>query len=106
MAGNRASLLSPIALGIIGGLVLGKQLGIAGACWLAIRFNIGAMPSGARWGQLYGVALLCGIGFTMSLFIATLAFGAPAELDAAKMGVLAGSLIAGVAGSLVLLRAR
>ena len=95
-----------IALGIIFGLFFGKQVGVSGACWLLIRSGFAALPSGVTWPQLYGVALLCGIGFTMSLFIATLAFNAEAPLESAKVGVLTGSLLAGVVGSAVLSRSR
>lgn len=97
-----ASLLDPIALGIILGLFIGKQLGVAALCWALVQLGLASMPSRATWRQLYGVALLCGIGFTMSLFIATLAFGATDQLEPAKIGVLAGSLLSGVAGYLVL----
>jgi NhaA family Na+:H+ antiporter len=99
-----AALLDPIALGIVLGLFLGKQLGVAASCWVVVRLGLAALPSQASWRQLYGVALLCGIGFTMSLFIATLAFGSSAQLEAAKIGVLGGSLLSGVIGYLVLAR--
>jgi NhaA family Na+:H+ antiporter len=98
------SLLDPIALGIILGLFIGKQLGVAASCWVAVRLGVASMPSGATWWQLYGVALLCGIGFTMSLFIAMLGLGDAERLAPAKIGILAGSLLSGVAGSLVLAR--
>jgi Na+:H+ antiporter, NhaA family len=101
------SLLSdPIALGIILGLFIGKQLGVAASCWALVRLGLAAMPSRATWHQLYGVSLLCGIGFTMSLFIATLAFQDPGTLAPAKIGVLAGSLVSGIVGYLVLARPR
>jgi Na+:H+ antiporter, NhaA family len=103
-AGLGASLLDPVALGILIGLFVGKQLGVAASCWLAVRLRVAPIPSGATWGQLYGVALLCGIGFTMSLFMATLALGVSDRLEAAKIGILAGSLASGVAGYLVLRR--
>jgi len=97
-------LIDPVALGTILGLFVGKQLGITASCWLLVRSKLTSLPSGATWRQLYGVALLCGIGFTMSLFIATLAFGASDRLEPAKIGILAGSLISGAAGYLVLSR--
>ena len=103
-AGIGAFLVDPITLGVVLGLFVGKQLGITASCWFFVRFGIAPMPSGATWRQLYGVALLCGIGFTMSLFIATLAFGESGRLEAAKLGVLLGSLIAGTAGYLVIAR--
>jgi Na+:H+ antiporter, NhaA family len=101
-----ASLVDPIALGVILGLFVGKQLGIVVSCWALIRSGLGSMPSQATWRQLYGVSLLCGIGFTMSLFIATLAFEHGDTLVPAKIGVLTGSLISGIAGYAVLARAR
>lgn len=67
-------LFAPVPLGIAAGLFIGKQIGIFGATWLAVRSGLASMPTGATWRQIYGVALLGGIGFTMSLFIGTLAF--------------------------------
>jgi NhaA family Na+:H+ antiporter len=104
-ANLEASLTDPIALGVVLGLMVGKQLGIAGSCWALIRSGLGSMPSKATWRQLYGVSLLCGIGFTMSLFIATLAFEDAETLMPAKIGVLVGSLLSGVIGFVVLARA-
>lgn len=96
-------LLAPLPLGIAAGLVLGKQAGILGAIFLADRFGIAARPLGASWTQLWGMALLCGIGFTMSLFIGALAFpGSPELVDEAKLGVLLGSMISALAGYAVL----
>lgn len=102
------TLAQPVTLGIGLGLVLGKAVGVFGASWLAIRLGLAAMPAGAGYRQLLGVAMLCGIGFTMSLFIGSLAFaGQGPEWEArVKLGVLAGSLVAGVVGTLVLWRAR
>jgi len=99
-----ATLGQPVSLGVILGLFLGKQVGVLGAAWLAVRAGVAAMPAGVRWSQVWGVSLLCGIGFTMSLFIASLAFPDPELLDAAKVGILAGSLVSGLAGAAVLLR--
>jgi NhaA family Na+:H+ antiporter len=99
-----AAVLDPVALGIIFGLFLGKQLGVAASCWIVVRAGLASLPSRATWRHMYGVALLCGIGFTMSLFIATLAFGSSDRLEVAKVGVLAGSLLSGFAGYLVLAR--
>jgi NhaA family Na+:H+ antiporter len=103
-AGMSASIiLAPVPLGIALGLFLGKQLGIAAAAWVAIRAGIAQLPAGATWRQLYGVAILCGIGFTMSLFIGALAFGEGSLLgDAVKIGVLAGSLLSALTGYLLL----
>ena len=97
-----AALGDRVTLGVILGLVLGKQAGVTLSCWLAVRLGAAALPTGATWRQLYGVAALGGIGFTMSLFVAGLAFPEPAALDAAKLGVLAASLISGVYGFAVL----
>lgn len=98
-----ASLVDPLPLGAAMGLFLGKQMGIFGAIFLAARFKFSEPPSGASWRQVWGVALLCGIGFTMSLFIAQLAFPAQPDLvEEAKLGVLLGSLLSAVGGYFVL----
>jgi NhaA family Na+:H+ antiporter len=102
-----ASLLAPVPLGIAAGLFLGKQIGVFAFCWLTIRAGYAQLPHGANWTQLYGVALLCGIGFTMSLFIGALAFaGYPQMADATKVGVLVGSVLSALAGAVLLYRAR
>jgi len=99
-----AILLEPVPLGVALGLFLGKQLGIGLLVLLAVRAGLARLPEGAGWLQLYGVALLCGIGFTMSLFIGALAFpGAPVLVDEVKIGVLLGSLLSALAGVAVLL---
>ncbi|KTT65741.1 pH-dependent sodium/proton antiporter [Pseudomonas oryzihabitans] len=99
-----ANLLDPVPLGVALGLFLGKQIGISLLAVLAIRSGLARLPEGANWLQLYGVALLCGIGFTMSLFIGALAFpGAPLLVDEVKIGVLLGSLLSALAGVAVLL---
>jgi Na+:H+ antiporter, NhaA family len=100
-----AALAQPVTLGIALGLVVGKVVGVFGASWLAIRSGMATMPVGASTVQLLGVAMLCGIGFTMSLFIGGLAFeGQGAAWDSrVKIGVLAGSLVSAVLGVLVLL---
>jgi NhaA family Na+:H+ antiporter len=96
-------LFAPLPLGIAAGLLLGKQLGIFGAVWLSVRFGLARQLRGATWLQVYGVSLLCGIGFTMSLFIGALAFpGKPLLIEEAKLGVVAGSLVSAIAGYLVL----
>lgn len=98
-----ADLLTPLPLAIAAGLFLGKQAGIFGAIVLAERLGLAQPPEGATRLQLWGLALLCGIGFTMSLFIGALAFPAHPELvEQAKLGVLAGSLLSALAGYLVL----
>lgn len=94
-----ANLLAPVPLGIIAGLLLGKTIGVFGFTWLAVRCRLATLPTGVAWGQLLGVSVLCGIGFTMSLFVGSLAFGegSPyAGMD--RMGILAGSLLAALIG--------
>ena len=94
---------APLPLGIAAGLFVGKQIGIFGAVWLSVRFGLAARLRGATWLQIYGVSLLCGIGFTMSLFIGALAFpGNAALIEEAKIGVLLGSLTSALAGFAVL----
>ena len=95
-------ILAPLPLGIAAGLFVGKQLGIFGAVRLAVRFRLAAPLRGATWLQVYGVALLCGIGFTMSLFIGALAFADPGLVEEAKIGVLLGSFASAFAGYAVL----
>jgi NhaA family Na+:H+ antiporter len=97
--GGGELLTSPVAAGVLVGLFLGKPLGITLAAWGAVRSGIATLPAGVSWRTLHGVAWLGGIGFTMSLFIAGLAFGAqPALLTAAKLGVLLASVLAGSIG--------
>ena len=93
-----AALGTSVSLGIIMGLFFGKQIGVTAFSWLAVRMGWAELPAGIGWRQLYGVSLLTGIGFTMSLFIANLAFGDPTILDQAKIGIFAASLISGVLG--------
>jgi NhaA family Na+:H+ antiporter len=103
LSGGAGLLLQPLPLAILLGLFLGKQLGIFGAVWLAIKAGIAPSPERAGWRHIYGASLLCGIGFTMSLFIGALAFPAsPSLIDEAKIGILAGSLLSAIAGYLVL----
>ncbi len=98
-----AAITSPLPLGVALGLFAGKQLGIMGTMWAAHRTGLAHLPAGASWPQLWGMALLCGIGFTMSLFIAQLGFPASPELvDEAKLGVLLGSLASALLGYAVL----
>jgi NhaA family Na+:H+ antiporter len=98
-----AVLLAPLPLGVACGLFVGKQIGIFGAIRLAARFGLAPAPGGATWLQIYGVAMLCGIGFTMSLFIGTLAFPAdPALVEQAKIGTLIGSFASALCGYLLL----
>ncbi|HEX2171374.1 MAG TPA: Na+/H+ antiporter NhaA [Dehalococcoidia bacterium] len=97
-----AALVGPVGFGVVAGLVLGKQVGITLAAWLAVRAGLAALPEGVTWRHVYGAAWLGGIGFTMALFIGSLAFVEPERLALAKMGIFAGSLIAGVGGYLIL----
>ena len=98
-----AALSQPVTLGSALGLFVGKQIGILGAVWLAVKSGLAQKPAAASWAQVYGLALLCGIGFTMSLFIGLLAFPASGQLQAeTKVGVLLGSLLSAVAGWVVL----
>jgi Na+:H+ antiporter, NhaA family len=99
-----ATLLQPVPLGITLGLLVGKAVGVFGSTWLLVRSGVADRPAGATWWQVFGVSVLCGIGFTMSLFIGGLAFegqGPGFELQL-KIGVLGGSLLSGVAGALLL----
>lgn len=93
-----ASLAAPLPLGIVAGLFLGKQIGIMLGAGLLIVLGIAGMPAGGSWGRLYGVAILGGIGFTMSLFIGTLAFDDAAHHAQVRLGVLAGSLLSAMVG--------
>ena len=101
------ALLSPVPLGIALGLFAGKQVGIFSLCWITIKSGWSKMPSGVTWKQLYGMACLCGVGFTMSLFIASLAFegsGADVFNTEARLGILTGSLLSGLTGYFLLKR--
>jgi len=98
----RDSLASGVTLGVFTGLVVGKLLGIGVACWIVVRLGFGRLPTGASWRQMAGVAALGGIGFTVSLFIAELAFGGTPQLNLAKIGILAASVVAGILGAVLL----
>ncbi|WP_339825283.1 Na+/H+ antiporter NhaA [uncultured Parasphingorhabdus sp.] len=99
LAGLRpADLMAPLALGIAAGLVVGKQVGVFGFMYLATRIGLVKRPDGVTWLQLYGLACLTGIGFTMSLFIGNLAFVDPDQIETVKLGVISGSLISGLLG--------
>ncbi len=95
----------PVALGVVIGLVVGKTVGVAGAAWLATRLGVANLPSGTTWVQVVGVAALAGIGFTVSLFVAGLAFDAGDVRDEAKVGILVASVIAAAIGSAILVLA-
>ena len=93
---------SPITLGVAIGLFVGKQIGVFGAASLAMGLKLARRPTGAKWIDIYGVSLLCGVGFTMSLYIGALAFGPDAAQSQVRMGVVAGSLLSALAGMAVL----
>jgi len=95
-------LLDPVALGIAGGLFIGKQIGVFAMVWLCVRSGLGKLPQGASWMQAYGVACLTGIGFTMSLFIGNLAFPDPSRASEVRLGVLGGSILSALLGFIVL----
>jgi NhaA family Na+:H+ antiporter len=97
-----AALTQPVAIGVLLGLIVGKQLGITSFAYLAVRSGVATLPTGVTWRHIYGAAWLGGIGFTMSLFIAMLAFNDPILLGVAKFAIIIASVIAGVGGVLVL----
>lgn len=99
-----AALLNPITLGIIAGLVVGKQVGITFMAWLVTRVGLSRKIAGVTWKQIYGASMLAGIGFTMSLFISNLAFSDPVMLTNAKVGILVASFISAGLGWLILSR--
>lgn len=99
LAGIQVSdLMAPLALGIAAGLVIGKQIGVFGFMFVATKLGLVQRPQGVSWLQLYGLACLTGIGFTMSLFIGNLAFVDPEQIETVKLGVISGSLVSGVLG--------
>jgi NhaA family Na+:H+ antiporter len=103
LSGNVAqAVTSPVGLGVIFGLVLGKPLGITLFAWLAIKIGVAEMPARVKWPQLISATILAGIGFTMSIFIANSAFSSPALLSTAKIGILAASLLAATIGAILL----
>jgi NhaA family Na+:H+ antiporter len=99
-----SSLMLPVPLGIMVGLFVGKQLGVMLFAYISVKFKIAQMPANSNWLSLYGVSILTGIGFTMSLFVGNLAFAENVQyIDGVKIGVLAGSLLSTVFGYLLLL---
>jgi NhaA family Na+:H+ antiporter len=97
-----ATVAAPVPMGIAAGLVLGKPLGILLAVGACVSLGLAKLPERATWQQVTGVGCLAGIGFTMSLFIGTLAFSTPAQIDSVRVGVIAGSLISTMLGLLIL----
>jgi NhaA family Na+:H+ antiporter len=101
-AGSTGFFSNPVTLGVTFGLLLGAPLGVFLFTWLAVRSGLGDLPGGVAWREIAGVAALCGIGFTMSLFIGGLAFDAPGSLEQAKVGILIGSALSAVVGATLL----
>jgi NhaA family Na+:H+ antiporter len=95
------SLMHPVTLGIILGLVYGKQIGIFGFIWLSVKAGFAKKPEGASWMQIYGMSVLCGVGFTMSLFIGGLAFADPEMQTTVRLGVLTGSFISAITAYII-----
>jgi NhaA family Na+:H+ antiporter len=98
LGGTGAAVAAGVALGLVGG----KLVGISGAAWLAVRAGVGALPEGVRWPQLVGVAAVAGVGFTVSIFVADVAFADAHLQAAAKLGILAGSVVAALLGAALL----
>jgi NhaA family Na+:H+ antiporter len=96
------AIASPVTLGVVLGLVVGKLVGITAASWIALRTGVARLPSGVRFSHVFGAAAVAGIGFTVSLFVTDLAFDDPGTVAAAKVGILAASLLAGAVGWSVL----
>jgi NhaA family Na+:H+ antiporter len=98
--------LHPVPLGIALGLFLGKQIGIFAACWVAVKSGIASLPKGSSWGSVYGIAILCGVGFTMSMFIGSLAFESSGmdvhDMFDDRVGTIIGSLLSAIVACLVL----
>ena len=101
-SGLTSALTHPVSIGIILGLFLGKQIGIFSFSYLAVKLKLASEPEGVSWKKIYAASVLAGIGFTMSLFIANLAFNSPEFLNISKVGILAGSLLSGVVGFIIL----
>jgi NhaA family Na+:H+ antiporter len=100
------ALTSSVALGVGLGLILGKTVGISLFTFLAVRTGLGRLPAGTGWGHVVGLATVGGVGFTVALFVASLAFIDPSFDDLAKVGIFAGSLVAGAIGSVILFRSK
>ena len=100
---GKEQIFAPLTFGVAGGLLIGKLIGVFGSALVIVKLGVARLPSGANWQQMFGIAALCGIGFTMSLFIGLLAFARdPILQDEVKIGILAGSLIAGLLGAIIL----
>jgi NhaA family Na+:H+ antiporter len=101
-SGLSSALTHPVSIGIILGLFLGKQIGIFSFSYLAVKLKLASEPEGVSWKKIYAASVLAGIGFTMSLFIANLAFNSPELLNISKVGILTGSLLSGIVGFIIL----
>ena len=101
-SGLSSALTHPVSIGIILGLFIGKQIGIFGFSYLAVKLKLASEPEGVSWKKIYAASVLAGIGFTMSLFIANLAFNSPELLNISKVGILTGSLLSGIVGFIIL----
>ena len=96
--GLGAAVQEPVFLGVAAGLLVGKQVGILGGAWLAVRLGLAELPGGVGWRQVHGVAVLGGIGFTMALFVGGLAFSSPELQDVSKLAVLSASVLSAAVG--------
>jgi NhaA family Na+:H+ antiporter len=101
-SGLSSAITNPVSIGIILGLFIGKQIGIFGFSYLAVKLKFALEPEGVSWKKIYAASILAGIGFTMSLFIANLAFNSPELLNISKVGILTGSLLSGIVGFIIL----
>jgi NhaA family Na+:H+ antiporter len=99
---TRTLATSPVAMGVLLGLVFGKQIGVSLFSWLVVRSGAASLPEGVRWGQVFGASCLAGIGFTMALFVSDLAFDDEGLINAAKLGILSASLLSAACGYAVL----
>lgn len=101
-SGFSSAITHPVSIGIVLGLFLGKQIGIFSFSYLAVKLKLASEPEGVSWKKIYAASVLAGIGFTMSLFIANLAFNSPELLNISKVGILTGSLLSGIVGFIIL----
>jgi NhaA family Na+:H+ antiporter len=101
-----SSLMNPVSIGVIAGLILGKFIGVFSFTWLMVRFKVAELPEKANWTHVIGVSVLAGVGFTMSLFVTGLAFSDMEIIDQSKYGILTASVVCGVAGVFILKRSR
>ena len=102
---SMADVVAPLPLGIAAGLFIGKQIGVFGASFLLVKSGLARLPHGANWMMIWGISMLAGIGFTMSLFIGSLSYQGDAMMNMVRLGVMLGSAVAAIAGYLVLRRA-